>query len=187
MNPSPLPVLVGPAAALTPFRSVTLSELTSALAPVLARLDAIEKRLEFIDERNEENEECIDGLDSRLETLECGFAQLLAKQVNSTKGGSEPLERVPPPDKRKLPAYIAFPSTLSHLCIAGNATLPNGDLNNWSAELSKQLLQYYGVEKEGEEEEGVVEEESLIAKKRRLRLARHLGITNLQINVCSAI
>ena len=103
--------------------------------------------------------------------------------MNSTKGRDDQLERVPFP----IGALVYgddYPTTLAHLSVAGNENLPNNEKNLWSARKSRNLLLTYG---EGSESEGEIDETHPSARRRRIKLARRLGITTVQLNHASSI
>ena len=109
---------------------------------------------------------------------------LAAKQMNSTKGRDDPLERVPFPIGAIVNDDGAYPATLAHLSIAGNENLPNDEKNMWNARKSRNLLLAYG---EGSESEGEIDEMHPTARRRRIKLARRLGITTAQLNHANII
>ena len=109
---------------------------------------------------------------------------LAAKQMNSTKGRDDPLERVPFPIGAVAYGDGAYPATLAHLSIAGNENLPNDEKNMWNARNSRNLLLTYG---EGSESEGEIDEMHPSARRRRIKLARRLGITTAQLNHANII
>jgi hypothetical protein len=65
--------------------------------------------------------------------------------------------------------------------VAGNEVLPDGSRNTWNRQKSKALLRQYNP---GEESGGSDSDNEYSEKSRalRLRLARTLGVTQVQIN-----
>jgi hypothetical protein len=65
------------------------------------------------------------------------------------------------------------------LVVAGNESLPNGEKNTWNYKKSKALLQFYDIESEGESDTETEEK----SRKKRLKLAKIIGIQKQQINL----
>ena len=121
---------------------------------------------------------------TEMATMKHDIQVLSAKQSNSTKGRDEALDHVPFPLRAEIVGEGVMPPSLAHLAVAGNETLPNGDRNTWNARKSKDLLKTYGDQSESE---GEVEESHPTARKRRIRLARCIGITAAQLNSANTI
>lgn len=110
---------------------------------------------------------------------------LAAKQANSTKGRDDVLEPVPFPIGARVFGDGVMPLTLAHLSVSGSENLPCGARNIWNNRKSKNMLRTYG---EGSEsDEGEVDELGPIARRRRIKLARNLGITTAQLNQAKSI
>lgn len=126
----------------------------------------------------------ITGLRTDAELLRTDFGRLATdvtridlRYTNSTLGRDDALQRVPLPDGT-LPLG-EYPVSLAALLVAGNESLPNGQLNTWNAKKSRDLLIQYDP---NYETDGEVEELSTRSRNRRLRLARVLGVTRAQLN-----
>lgn len=109
---------------------------------------------------------------------------LTAKQNNSTKGRDDPLDPVPFPMGGQVFGNGERPPTLAHLSISGRENLPNGERNTWNASKSRFLLLTYG---EGSESEEEVDENGATARRRRIKVARRIGITTAQLNSAKII
>lgn len=103
-----------------------------------------------------------------------------ASQQNSQVSRNEQLLPVPN-DQGQYPADcgVDTPMTLSTLLVAGNESLPDSSVrNNWNRTKSLALLTFYGDAPETDTED----EQSERSRNRRLRVARKLGITKVQLN-----
>ncbi len=107
-----------------------------------------------------------------------------AKERNSHAGRDDPLEW--PHHTGTGKPYDADSISINCLLFAGNETLPNGVQNTWngvqntwSSAKSKAALLYYNIE--GSESEPDDNEYSKTPR-RRLRVARVLGISRAQLN-----
>lgn len=101
------------------------------------------------------------------------------KARNGLLGRDDPLEIVRTAGG-EIPNFDDYPRNLSALLVAGNESLPSGQPNTWNAKKSKKLLCMY--DPTAEESEGEIEELSSRSRNRRLRLAKHLGISRSQLN-----
>jgi len=82
------------------------------------------------------------------------------------------------------PAPNDFPHTINELLVAGNESLPNGNVNWWNKKKSSSLLLFYG--EAGTESEND-DEHSSRSRARRLRLAKKIGITRTQLNFAQLV
>ena len=102
---------------------------------------------------------------------------LAAKNTNGSAGRMDKLVKVPRASDGSLPPL--FPENLMSLLVAGNESLPDNTKNNWNAKKSKQLLIFYDGSLSGSDDES---EHSEKARERRLKVARTVGISQVQLN-----
>jgi len=158
--------------------------LQHALAPILQAIESIKEDIAAVKEDVAAVKEDVAAVKEDVAAVKHEVKVLAAKQMNSTKGRDDPLERVPFPIGAIVYGDGAYPATLAHLSIAGNGNLPNDEKNMWNARKSRNLLLTYG---EGSESEGEIDEMHPTARKRRIKLARRLGITTAQLNHANII
>lgn len=96
--------------------------------------------------------------------------------ANSNKTRDDVLERVPlssgaHPDNE-------YP-TIAKLLVAGNEKLPSGVPNDWNAQKSLRLIREYDPAYETDDEGAV----NVTSRRRRLKLAQHLGLSTSQLNM----
>jgi len=119
-------------------------------------------------------------LDDKLKPIHHRLDVIEARQVNATRSREDPLVKVPLL-AGTLPPDADHPTCLAQLLVAGNESLPNGQLNGWNMKKSKRLLKQYSIgalsDSDGEDNE-----HSQRNRNRRLALARFLGITAAQLN-----
>ena len=124
-------------------------------------------------------------LTARVGELSQSVRRMESFQRNSLKSGHETLEKIPNREG-VFPEENIFPSTLTlnHLLVAGNELIPvTGEVNTWNKSKSIRLLDFYDA---GEGYNSETENEySPTARTSRLRLAKVLGISSLQIQQCS--
>ena len=162
-----------------------------ALAPILQAIESIKEVIAAVKEDVAAVKQDVAAVKQDVAAVKQDVAAvkhevkvLAAKQMNSTKGRDDPLERVPFPIGAVVYGEGDYPTTLAHLSVAGNENLPNNEKNLWSARKSRNLLLTYG---EGSESEGEIDETHPSARRRRIKLARRLGITTVQLNHASSI
>ena len=170
--------------------AITLAQmkeaLTEALHPIHARLDTIEARFDTMQTRFDTMEARFDTMESRVEarfdTMQTRFDTMEAKQRNASMGRRDLLAKILCADGKEPEG--PYPKCLGELLVAGNEALPDGGSNQWSSRKSKALLLQYDPSEvsDGEESDGGTHELSGRSRDRRLRLARHLGITRGQLN-----
>lgn len=119
----------------------------------------------------------VDGLKTNVARLTKDVTRIDLRYINSTLGRDDALQRVPLPDGT-LPIG-EYPASLATLLVAGNESLPNGQLNTWNVTKSRDLLRQYDPDYETDDD---VEEGSTRSRNRRLRLARVIGVTRAQLN-----
>ena len=124
-------------------------------------------------------------LKAEMATVKHHIKVLAAKQNNSTKGRDDTLDAVPIPPGGIVVGDGAMPPTLAHLSVAGNENLPNGQRNTWNARKSKDLLLTFGEADSDSETDG--EEFGPTARRRRIKLARFIGVTAAQLNSANII
>ncbi|KAG2438893.1 hypothetical protein HYH02_010689 [Chlamydomonas schloesseri] len=121
----------------------------------------------------------VDDLSAKLDKTMVKVDILVVKQQNSAATRSDRLQVVPRPDG-SMPT-VEYPESIQQLLVAGNESLPDGQRNTWNKSKSKALLQQYEDANESESEADDNEYSSK-SRARRLKLARHLGVTNAQLN-----
>jgi len=98
-----------------------------------------------------------------------------AKTSNASKTSDEPLVPVPLPNG-ELPRND-YP-TIAELIVSGNEKLPCGVSNDWNAQKSLKLIREYDPTYETDDETA----SDVTSRRRRLKLAQHLGLTPAQLN-----
>jgi hypothetical protein len=111
--------------------------------------------------------------------LEIQVKVLTAKLANSAVTREDTLTKVPKQDG-ELPS-ADFPGTLMELVVSGSESLPNGKSNPWNRKKSIRLLREYGQDA-GEASDADETEDSTKSRAARLKLARVLGISTVQLN-----
>ena len=139
--------------------ALTREDLTEALAPVHAS---------------------IIGMSNRLDNLSVQVKILAKKAENSVKGRSDVLAIVPRNDGRDPEA--AYPISLEQLLVAGNELLPSGSQNTWNKKCSLDLIKEYEPGYETDDAD-----EATSSHRRRIHLAKLLGITTSQLNSAQMI
>ncbi|EFJ42759.1 hypothetical protein VOLCADRAFT_107108 [Volvox carteri f. nagariensis] len=138
--------------------------VSEAVAPVVTELRTLSGRVET--------------LSGEMRQLSNKVGVLTAKQHNSLVGRSDLLQKVPLHDG-SLPEGD-YPRTIMEVIVPGNEALPDGSMNMWNKSKSRCLLHQY--QDDSGEESGTDDEQSSRSLARRLRLARCLGISNIQLN-----
>jgi hypothetical protein len=117
----------------------------------------------------------LDEIDNRLDGIHTEVRILGAKQANSAKGRKEILAIVPKMNG-ELPT-IEYP-VIEHLLVAENERLPSGTANTWNAGKSLSLIREYDPGYETDDTGGETR-----SRKRSLKVAQLLGITNAQLTL----
>ena len=193
-------------------QSITLIELNTALAPILVALGVLVEKVTGLEEKVTGLEEKVTGLEEKVTSAEEKVGVLVekvtgleekvtsaeekvtglavrfvisdAKANNAQIGRSETLLRVPLSDgsypmiSADIP--VEYPTTISHLLVAGNETLPDGGRNNWNKYKSLALLAAFGDASDNDTDR----EDGPTSRRRRLKVAKHLGVTKTQLNFC---
>lgn len=121
-------------------------------------------------------------LQNDVQTMDTRLIRLEVRQRNGLLGRNDTISWPPngqglqPPNQE----WATMDLTISHLIVAGNESLPNGSVNDWSSNRSKAALDFYGDNPSDSEAED--NEHSERSRNRRLRLAKHLGISRSQLN-----
>ena len=140
--------------------------ITEALVPVTSRLNGLEARLERVETK-------LNGLETNLRVIDM-------KLRNSTNGRNDKLSKVPKADG-SLPS-CEYPGSINNLIVSGNELLPGGvEKNNWNKAKSLNLILEYEPDYKSDAE-GSDSEDSSRSRKRRLKVAKLIGITSAQLN-----
>jgi uncharacterized coiled-coil protein SlyX len=161
------------------------------------KLTGLDERVAGLDERVAGLDERVAGLDEKVQVLDTKLTGLQmhlkisdAKAINAQIGRSEPLLRVSLNDgsypiipgsrtqENVIGTVVEYPTTISHLLVAGNETLPDGGLNNWNKKKSSMLLQAFGEESDNDTDR----EDGPTSRRRRLKVGKLLGVTKTQLN-----
>ena len=154
------------------------------------RVVALDERMAGLDERVAGLDEKVQVLDTKLTGLQMHLKISDAKAINAQIGRSETLLRVSLNDgsypiipgsktqENVIGRFVEYPTTISHLLVAGNETLPDGGLNNWNKKKSSMLLQAFGEESDNDTDR----EDGPTSRRRRLKVAKLLGVTKTQLN-----
>ena len=191
-------------AALQPILDAALQPILNALGALDEKVAGLDKRVAGLDERVAGLDKRVAGLDERvagldekvqvLDTKLTGLQMHLkisdAKAINAQIGRSETLLRVSLNDgsypiipgsktqENVIGRFVEYPTTISHLLVAGNETLPDGGFNNWNKMKSSMLLQAFGEESDNDTDR----EDGPTSRRRRLKVAKLLGVTKTQLN-----
>lgn len=160
--------------------ALTRDDLTQALAPILESIIGMSNRLDGIDNRLDGIDNQLGNLNGKINNLTIQVKILAKKSENSVKGRSDELAVVPKDDGTDPVA--AYPTSLEQLLVAGNELLPNGATNYWNKERSLALIREYDP---GYETDNA--DEPFSSRRRRLHLAKLLGITTSQLNYAQMI
>ena len=148
--------------------AITISDiknlLQEALKPVIDRLDKIDTRL--------------DSMDTRLDSMEVVQRVSSAKISNSMRRARDRLDIVPLNNGTLPTTTVDYPHSFEELIVAGNEMLPlSGSNNPWNSTKSLALIRLYDPAYETDDDSSEVS-----ARRRRLEVARHIGITGPQLN-----
>ena len=163
---------------------IVQTAIAAALVPIQTDLreiktDVAELKTDVAERRH------VVTLQTKMKALGHEVKVLAAKQANSTKGRDDVPETVLFPIGAKVFGDGVMPPTIAHLSVSGSENLPSGTRNTWNNSKSKNMLLTYG---EGSEsDEGEVDDSGPSARRRRIKLARYLGITTVQLNQASII
>jgi len=162
----------------------TLSCRMATLDQIQVLLDRQKNDLktELIELLDVQKKDLIKEIDARLHNalkpLTTQVSILSGKLQNASLSRGDAIVKVPKADGA-LPESDT-PESIMNLIVAGNESLPNGQLNKWSKQKSIKLLREYGVEADdASDNENEFTERSRTA---RLKVARALGISNVQLN-----
>ena len=169
---------------------ITLVQLNAALAPILTALGnitltvtALDKRVTTLDGKVTALDGKVTALDKKVTALDEKVMALqflqnnaAAKAFNGQIGRSEPLVRVPCRDG-DIPD-VEFPPTICHLLVSGNEQLPDGGNNTWNIRKSTALLAAFGDESDNDTDR----EDGPTSRRKRLKVAKVLGVTKAQLN-----
>ena len=158
-----------------------ISELLArAMEPIKTRLHAIEARLDAIEATVDTFSTRFDAIEGNIEILAINLKIIAAKGQNATCTRDEILVKVPLTDG-SFP-ISDYPQTISNLVVSGNESLPSGQQNNWNAKKSLELIREYdpGYATDNDDTPD-------LSRKRRLTIAKLLGVTTMQLNFAQHI
>ena len=157
---------------LTDSDVTIMSELLArAIEPIKTRLDAIEATVGTFSTR-------FDAMEGNIEILAINLKIIAAKGQNATCARDEILVKVPLTDG-SFP-ISDYPQTIANLAVS--ESLPSGQQNNWNAKKSLELIREYdpGYATDNDDTPD-------LSRKRRLTLAKLLGVTTMQLNFAQHI
>ena len=133
--------------------------------------DLLQEALQPINDR-------LDIIDARLDRLEVMQRVSSAKISNSMRRARDRLDIVPLNNGTLPTTTVDYPHSFEELIVAGNEMLPLSGLNNpWNSTKSLALIRLYDPAYETDDDSSEVS-----ARRRRLEVARHIGITGPQLN-----
>ena len=155
--------------------AITISDLKvllqETLKPINDRLDAIDARLDRMDTR-------LGSMDTQLDRLEVMQRVSSAKISNSMRRARDRLDIVPLSNGTLPNTTVDYPHSFEELIVAENEMLPLSGLNNpWNSTKSLALIRLYDPAYETDDDSSEAS-----ARRRRLEVARHIGITGPQLN-----
>lgn len=157
--------------------------LKEEISPVLQRLDVVEVNTKLMEANLKLMEANLKGIKDSQKVMESSFKMLRSVQLNSMVARHEKLHKVP--NNEGMYPLLDYPESLNQLLVAGNERLPGTGMNNsWNKRKSLELLRFYGAE-DGYDSE-TDNEFSLTARASRLKLARVIGISSMQIQQAAA-
>ena len=163
------------------------NEIQAAIQPLIQKLDKIDSRFDGIESRLDSIESRFDGIESRLDNVEANvslsnnkLAMLLTKSLNATLDSNSTIAKVSLMNGGD--PLSEYPRCIYSLVVAGNEKLPDDSQNTWNAGKSLALIREYdpGYETDGNDSYGS-------ARKRRMVLATHLGVTPYQLNTAAIV
>ena len=154
---------------LKKFKDLLDKSMVDLETKLVARLEGIVKPLEIQ----------INVLTAKLNVVTANINVVTAKLANSAVTREDTLTKVPKQDGT-IPT-AAFPGTIMELVVSGSEILPNGKSNPWNRKKSIRLLREYGQDA-GEASDADETEDSTKSRAARLKLARVLGISSVQLN-----
>ena len=165
---------------LEPFL-VALGVLGDKVSDLVEKVTSLEEKVTRVDEKVTRVEEKVARVEEKLTGLAARLVISDAKANNSQIGRSETLLRVPLSDG-SYPTIsgipVEYPTTISHLLVAGNETLPDGGRNNWNRHKSLALLAAFGDASDDDTDR----EDGPTSRRYRLKVAKYLGVTKTQLN-----
>ena len=149
---------------ISDIKNLLQEALQEALKPIIDRLDKIDTRL--------------DSMDTRLDSMEVVQRVSSAKISNSMRRARDRLDIVPLNNGTLPTTTVDYPHSFEELIVAGNEMLPlSGSNNPWNSTKSLALIRLYDPAYETDDDSSEVS-----ARRRRLEVARHIGITGPQLN-----
>ena len=162
---------------------ITLVQLNEAMAPILTALGGITLAVTTMREEVTTLREEVTTLREEVTTMREEVTTLqhlqditAAKAANALIGRTEPIVRVPCRDGN-IPD-VEFPPTICHLLVSGNEQLPDGGNNTWNRLKSSALLAAFGDDSDNDTDT----EDGLTSRRKRLKVAKVLGVTKAQLN-----
>ncbi len=159
-----------------------MAEVNAKLGQLVSRLDMMEQEskdnAQEVKADAQEVKTMLKSIKDQLDRTCTQVSILAAKQHNSSVSRSEGLRKVPLPGGAVPP--VDFPTCIMELVVAGDEKLPDGTKNTWNHKKSKALLQAYGEDSGTESDPDG--EQSETAQRARWKVARCLGVTQVQLN-----
>ncbi len=139
---------------MTVMKNKMLDTIRPAIQPLIQRLDYVEINVALSNNK---------------------LAMLPTKSLNATLDSISTIVKVPLMNGGD--PLSGYPRCMYSLVVAGNEKLPNDSQNTWNAGKSLALIREYdpGYETDGNDSYGP-------ARKRRMVLTTHLGVTTYQLN-----
>ena len=130
------------------------------------------------------------ALETRMGVLETRMGKMEAREHNSRLSAMDTLCQVPRDDGQfPRDRGVEFPQHLAALCVAGNE-ITAGErhmVHYWNRSKSKALLLFYGEGDETDVDTADASEAALqSSRRRRLRVARKIGVSETQIAAAAA-
>ena len=130
------------------------------------------------------------ALETRMGALETRMGKMEAREHNSRLSAMDTLYQVPRDDGQfPRDLGVEFPQHLAALCVAGNE-ITAGErhmVHHWNRSKSKALLHFYGEGDETDVDTADASEAALqSSRRRRLRVARKIGVSKTQIAAAAA-
>ena len=142
--------------------------MNAALDPVLKALSRLQEHVTGLDDKIAALDDKVIGIQRRQDVSD-------AKAKNAQCGRNDPLVRVPLTNGTFLDEY---PPTISHLLVSGNENLHDGGRHTWNRHKSAVILAAFR-EDSGNDTDG---EDGATSPRRRLKVAKVLGVTKTQLN-----
>ena len=138
-------------------------------------VDALSDRVGSLETKVSALSDRVGSMETKVSALSGKVDILTSKSLNSMVDSGGTIAKVPL-ISGDLPTS-EYPRCIYSLLVAGNEKLPDDSPNTWNAVKSLELIREYdpGYETDGNENAGS-------ARKRRMVLAKHLGITPYQLD-----